>query len=223
MKGTLKSIFSILLFTAALGSHAQLINRTEEKPLTSGIRVGVDLAKYIFQVVEPAITGFEASVDYEVRPNYFIALEGGYEKASPQNENYEYFLDGYYGRVGFDYDLLKNTDDLDILFVGMRYGLSRYTQSAGNIEITNYWGTAIRDIPEERLTTHWAEVVLGMKTELFFAKNIFIGWTARGRFFIDGNDFEVMQPFTIPGYGREEKKLSVGVTWSVFYNIPINR
>ncbi len=215
--------FSTLLLLGIAAANAQPINVVGEKPLTSGVLIGVDMAKYVYQIVEPAITGFEASLDYEFKENYFAVIEGGFEKASPLNDNYDYSLNGYYGRVGLNYDLLKNTDDLDILFIGVRYGLSRYSQSAGNIEISNYWGTAIRDIPEQNLTAHWAEAVLGMKAELYFARNLFIGWTIRARFFIDGNDFDILQPYTIPGFGREENNATIGAIWSIFYNIPVNK
>lgn len=222
MYSMLKSTFSILLISACTVLHGQVEAPTPNSVNeNSGLRLGVDLAKYIYEFVEPAITGFEASLDYEIKPNLFINLEGGYEKAEPRSKRYNYELRGVYSRLGVDYNLIKNRADNDIFFLGLRYGISRYTQTATNIEITNYWGTAVQNLPDETIYGHWAEAVVGMKTELFFAKNIFIGWTIRGRVLVAGNEYETVRPFTIPGFGPTENKATIGATWSLYYNIPV--
>lgn len=224
MINTLKFTYSLLFFLSFSGlSKGQVIPvESEKEPLRAGLRIGMDLAHYVFEAIEPSITGFEAMVDYEVKENWFIVLEGGFQNAIPQNENYDYKLKGWYARAGFNYDLLKNTDDLDIFFVGLRYGQSHYTQSAQNIELTNYWGNTMISLNDENLTAHWIEAVVGMKAELFFLKNLFIGWTLRGKVFAGGNDYENLAPYTIPGYAREEKA-TLGITWSLSYNIPFRK
>tara|TARA_R110000850_G_scaffold107683_1_gene219486 strand:- start:477 stop:1142 length:666 start_codon:yes stop_codon:yes gene_type:complete len=213
--------FSLLLVMMGIYAVAQEPQKLTTVPESSGLRIGVDFAKYVYQIVEPSITGFEASLDYEIKPNYFITLEGGYEKALPQSDLYNYKLSGIYGRVGFDYNIRKKRADNDIFFLGLRYGLSNYTQSATDIQITNYWGNGIESVPSETLIAHWAEAVVGMKVELFFAKNLFIGWTVRGRLMLAGNNYETLEPFTIPGYGGADAKALVGATWSLYYNIPV--
>ncbi len=217
----LKSFFSIAMLCASLTMLAQEEVKTTTVPETSGLRVGIDLAKYVYQIIEPSITGFEASVDYEIKLNYFITLEGGYERALPESDFYNYELSGYYARVGLDYNLIKDRTDNDIFFLGLRYGISSYTQQATDIAITSYWGDNILSLPQESLTAHWVEAVVGMKAELFFAKNFFIGWAVRGRAIFAGNDFYTLQPFTIPGYGNSEANATIGATWSIYYNIPV--
>ncbi len=221
MSSMSKFTFSLLLMLTGFWAIAQEEVKLTTVPQSSGLRIGVDFAKYVYQIVQPSITGFEASVDYEIKPNYFLTIEGGFEKALPQSDLYNYKLTGAYGRVGFDYNVMKKRTDNDIFFFGLRYGLSNYTQSATDIVITNYWGTGIQSVPTETLTAHWAEAVMGMKTELFFAKNLFIGWTVRGRFLVGGNKYETLQPFTIPGYGSAENKATIAATWSLYYNIPV--
>lgn len=216
-----KFTFSLLLVLVGFWTSAQEQPLETTVPESSGLRIGVDFAKYVYQIVEPSITGFEASLDYEIKRNYFLTVEGGYEKALPQSDLYNYELIGGYGRVGFDYNIMKKRVDNDIFFLGLRYGLSNYTQSANDIQITNYWGSSSLSVPTETLTAHWAEVVMGMKVELFFAKNIFIGWTVRGRLLVAGNKYETLQPFTIPGYGTSDAKATIGATWSLYYNIPV--
>ncbi len=217
----LKFTFSLLLALVGFGAIAQEQPQQTTVPESSGLRIGVDFAKYVYQIVEPNITGFEASLDYEIKRNYFLTVEGGYERALPQSDLYNYELTGAYGRVGLDYNILKKRADNDIVFLGLRYGLSNYTQSAREIQINSYWGSSILAVPTENLTAHWAEAVIGMKVELFFAKNLFIGWTLRGRLLVAGNKYETLQPFTIPGYGNSETKATIGATWSLYYNIPV--
>lgn len=219
-----KYIFSGLLLLIIFTTSAQeIVAPQSEGSTSSGLRIGVDMAKYIYQIIEPSITGFEISLDYEIKKNYFVTVEGGYEQAIPKSDGYDYNLKGAYGRVGFDYNLIKNKRDRDILFVGLRYGITRSVQNASNISVSSYWGNSIIGVPEEVLISQWAEAVFGMKVELFFAKNVYLGWTVRGKLFLGGNDYDVVKPFTIPGYGREQNKATIGATWSIYYSIPVKR
>ncbi len=220
----LRFIFSIFCFIASISLTAQEVDNAAKPPvLKSGIRIGVDLANYVFQIIDPSIQGFEVSVDYEWRENFYATLEGGYDKAIPQSDLYNYELNGTYGRLGFDYDILHNQEDLDIIYVGLRYGMAFYENHADNVQLQSYWGNRTVEISKEQLSAYWLEAVFGMKAELFFAKNVFIGWSIRGKVLLSGNNYNVLEPYVIPGFAKTDADVALGLTWSVFYNIPIKR
>lgn len=215
-----KYILSSLLLIIVITGKAQ-----DQSTTNQGIRFGIDLSPIIVLAFEPERTGIGVSIDYEFKPNLFAVVEAGWLDYHPEHEAYSYQINGFYSLVGIDYNVLKKAIRVenDILFVGLRYGASSFNQKVEDITISNYWGTYVGDSENQQLFGQWAEITGGLKAELFFAKNVFIGWTLRAKILISGKNNEILEPYIIPGYGKTEKNFRFGISWFIAYRIPFKK
>ncbi|OQX97376.1 MAG: hypothetical protein B6I20_12750 [Bacteroidetes bacterium 4572_117] len=192
---------------------------------TKGIRFGFDVSPLVVRLFEPERSGLGVSIDFEFKTDYFGVIEGGLLNYGLEQKNFNYQSSGYYGLFGLDYNLLKAEKSVDnnILFAGFRYGISSFQQNIDNIVINNYWGTYNAELGQQQITGSWFELLGGIKAEVFFAKNFFIGWTLRAKTLLSGTKNETMQPIYIPGYGKTDKKFRFGISWFVAYKIPFKQ
>lgn len=206
----------ILLFISTLDSPAQW--RYE------GPRIGYDLSRFLLPSFQSGSRhGWEIQGDIPYKGNWFPTAEIGMEWFDDKQQNFHYLSNGIYGRLGVDLNIGKfeSLKDYDLLFVGMRYGYSRFGQEAKDIYYVNYWGGVNNSLPKRNLSAHWAELVFGMKGELF--KNFFLGWTVRGKFpFFQTKDPNI-KPYIIPGLGKTTGEVPFAFTFTASYRIPIFR
>jgi len=189
---------------------------------TYGPRIGLDIVRFAMLMAEPTEIGAEASLDIEVYKNMYPVLEAGYNSMSIREESFTYLLDGVYARIGMDYNLLpiKDRSVHHAIFLGGRYGISRFKHEADNIVSPNsYWGDFTLDQYVNSSLGHWVELTGGMKTELL--NNFFLGWTVRYKILISNGNDEVMDPYSIPGYGKGNSKRGFGISYSVLYKFPM--
>lgn len=215
--GILKFIFSALL---VLGLLLPSFSQDERR---HGLRLGFDLSRLALPLMEGGRSGLEFSADMDMSRNFYIAAEVGYQNVDLSTVSYNYSSLGNYGRVGIDYNFLKNLSDnqYEMVFGGARIGYASLHHSAFGIDITpNYWGKQYTtSVGETKVNTVWFEVVGGIKAELF--KNFFVGWSVRGRLRLYQFDDPVMEPIYVPGYGRGENRANLGMTYSIFYRLPL--
>jgi hypothetical protein len=166
---------------------------------------------------------WEVQGDYPIKGIWFPTVEIGMLQLKEFRENYAYENIGGYGRVGVDLNILQfeSLDDHDLLFVGLRYGYSRYSHKANNVTYSNYWGDLRTSIPENNLNAHWGEFVFGMKGELF--KNLFLGWSFRVKFVMKKTEDEIIEPFIIPGVGKTNVEIPMDFTYGLYYRIPTKK
>lgn len=213
-------ILGSVLATSMFVANAQ----TEPKPLTTkGLRVGVDASYLVVHQILPERTGWEVTADYQWKRNWFAAAEIGAEQVHVDRSNFGYDLQGSYVKLGFDYDVLKSEFTDDIVTVGLRYGFSPYKHSASDITLENYWGQVQGSISEQNFYGNWFELVLGMKAELFFLKNVFLGWSIRSGIYLWGERDSRMDAYLIPGYGSGERNVTLTYNWTVSYRIPFKK
>jgi len=196
---------------------------TEQDTLrTYGPRIGIDLARFLFILADPSQTGAELSLDFEVYNNIYPVFEAGYNSISESEDLFDYSSGGVYGRVGLDYNVLrvKKRSLHHSITMGFRYGMSVFTQRAENVFIPgDYWDYSEPEPYENNLTGHWAELVGAMKAELL--PNIFLGWSVRYKLLLNPNMDPLMSPELVPGYGTGGKSSMFGLTYSIYYKIPI--
>jgi hypothetical protein len=205
----------ILIFTPGVKSQEVRIK---------GLRIGYDLSRPAIQYVETGRKCFEFSGDFELKQNYYITAEYGQQQVNLIKTTYDYSSDGFYARVGLDYNFSKKKAEVDhyeMVFGGLRYGYSNYSHLAENIIIEeNYWGTQMYGAVEaNNLSAHWFEVVAGIRGELF--RNFFMGWSFRGRVMLWQKEGSGMYAYNIPGFGKGNKKAQLGFNYSIYYRIPI--
>ncbi len=195
--------------------------RTDNFIRMDGIRLGTDLTRPFQSLWNKGDRmGVEFSADIELRPNIYPVAEAGWEKFTLDQDFVNYTSSGPYIRAGLNYNLLaaETKDERDILYIGFRYGISLATQEVHSYRINNYWGPATGSFPAQNYQSQWIEVIFGITGELF--KNVYLGWSLRGKFNVIQKDFDMPPAYFNPGYGKAENSMNVDMTYSLFYTLP---
>jgi hypothetical protein len=223
MKRILKYVFSTVLILYMFFPVFPREEPVKEKIRIIGPRIGFDLSRLTLYYFEPERTAYEISFDYEIKRNYYPTVEFGLQDIKLEEPHYNYFSEGYYLKLGMDYNFQKNTaiDQYEMVFFGFRYGFSKQGHSAESIIIADdYWGDFYAEsIPVSTFYGHWIELSAGVKAELF--KNLFVGWSFRGRLLLFKSKHPSIEPYYIHGFGRGNKRVSLGFTYSIYYRLPL--
>ncbi|MDI9258494.1 DUF6048 family protein [Flavobacterium sedimenticola] len=199
------------------------------KPKTEryGLRVGVDLFKLTRSFYEEDYRGIELVGDYRLTRKHFLAAEIGNEDKTVDEDQLNFTTEGTYIKVGFDYNTYQNWLDMEnIISVGLRYGVSSFSQTLNSYQIYNpnpYFGQSPLIISGEKfsgLSAQWVEVVAGMKAEVF--NNVFVGFSFRLNRLMTQNKPNGFDNLYIPGYNRTYNgEFGVGFNYTVSYFIPL--
>jgi len=227
----LKYILSLSLFVFCFTARAQ----NEEKELTKeekklenkgnpGIAIGIDLAPFVTHLFSEERFGVEANARYTVNLKWQGVAEIGYENVEIDDEKMTYSSNGSFIRLGGDYNLFKidEVGNNDNILLGLRYGLAiqdhecpRYTINEG------YWGDYVGALGSSTVGSHWVEFVFGLRSEVL--TNFYMGWSVRVKKIINVGTDSVLEPYSIPGYGRRDNSTNLGFTYTLEYQIPFKK
>ncbi len=215
----------ILAFTLILLFISSFRGFSQEKGQVwryEGPRVGIDLSRFLLPSMQKAKrNGWEIQADVPYKGNLFPTFEFGMQWFDDQHNNFRYKNNGTYARLGVDMNIVKfeSLKDQDFVFVGVRYGYSVFNQVSSGISNSNYWGSITSSVPLRTMNAHWAELVFGMKGEIF--SNFFLGWSLRAKFpLLVTNDANI-KPYIIPGIGKTTGSTPFDFSVGVYYRFPI--
>ncbi len=215
-----RTLLYILIFL--LNSPALMAQVKQAEWRYEGPRVGIDLSRLLTPYFQQAKrSGWEIQADIPVKGNFFPTFETGMQWFDDNRENFRYRNNGAYARLGMDMNIMKfeSLSDGDLVFVGARYGFSRFKHQADGISYTNYWGDLSTSVPERNMNAHWAELVFGMKGELM--PNLFLGWSLRAKFPFAKTKDPNMEPYIIPGVGKTAGDVPFDFSFGLYYRFPI--
>lgn len=237
MKYMLKYSFSLLLLVVSFLGNAQevktidstVVKKDSIKPKTEryGLRVGVDLFKLTRSFYEKDYRGIELVGDFKLTRKHYIAAEIGTENKTVDDDRLNFTTKGTYLKAGFDYNGYENWLGMNnMLYVGMRYGFSSFSQTLNSYTIYNpnpYFGQA-PEIPKDEkfngLTAQWIEVLAGAKAEMF--KNFYVGMSVRLNYLVSNKKPDGFDNLYIPGFNRTyDGKFGVGINYTISYFVPI--
>lgn len=190
---------------------------------TRGLRFGYDLSRLALYEFQPDRKGMEFSFDTEIKSKMFTTAEFGVEQAKRDISVLSYKSNGFYGRVGVDFNILKK-DKLekgrDVVFIGFRYGYFHDNQQLTKYTIPSFYtsDTASGGFSAKNIDGHWLEVVFGLKVEVL--KNLFLGASLRGKVLLYSTK-DVYYPYFMPGYGKGANGANFGISYSIYYQIPL--
>jgi hypothetical protein len=232
MKYISKFTFSIALVLLSFSGNAQeakTATKDSVVPKTEryGLRVGVDLFKLTRSFYEKDYRGIELVGDYRLTRKHYLAVELGNENKTVDDDQVNFTTKGSYLKVGFDYNSYQNWLDMEnIISVGLRYGVSSFSQRLNSYEIYNpnqYFGenpVVIAGNEYSGLSAQWIEVVAGMKAEVF--NNVFVGFSFRLNRLVNQKLPSNFDNLYIPGFNRTYNgDFGVGFNYTVSYFIPI--
>lgn len=225
----LKYFISILLIISSLKAISQEGKSLDTIPVktTYGIKFGIDLSKQIRMLTEPDYKGLVFTGDYRILNKLFLTTEFGNEEKRVTNEVLDFNTDGSFLKLGVNYNIYNNQKGLNNeIYIGFRYGLGKFSHKLNSYTIYNldqYWNQNFVNNSSSftDLNASWLEFVLGFKAEII--NNIFMGLDLRLNRLISQDKPTNFSNLYIPGFNKvlEENNFGVGVSYSVYYQIPI--
>ncbi|WP_027003958.1 DUF6048 family protein [Hugenholtzia roseola] len=183
-----------------------------------GLRVGTNVFSLILAARDFNQFRPELNAELNVSNRYFLTFDAGYSDMRSQKLGTNSFLyqnQGIFLRAGIDYNLMVRTFDDEALFLGVRYGISNFSQRLNYNVDGQYWDFEAIDNPdrdrypvslsEDNLSLSWAEIVGGFKVNLGqqgFWKNIYMQPTFMLQFRLTDPAYRLIKPTDIPGFGR---------------------
>ncbi len=190
------------------------------QPAGHQLRIGVEVSKPISGFLQDNRNAYEFEVDYYWKKEGYLVAEGGFGNATVNYTDLSYTANNSFVKLGYNKSMLKRVfpGDWDMAFIGLRYCMSFINRGTANYTITDStWGSVSGTIPAESLTGHWAEVVGGVRVEMY--KGIFLGWTVRGKFLLNQKQFEELPPAYVAGYGKGDKNTIFDFNFYLCYAI----
>lgn len=192
----------------------------QEPDKPRGIRVGLDLSRYGFYIMNKGFLSNEITVDYNWKENNFLVIDVGTISGSEETEKYLVEANGFYSRIGIDRNFLPHPADM--LSFGTRFGMSVFTYNSSNIVFSDpVWGDYTDVIDPQKMSAFWVEAVFGIKTEIF--TNIFLGWSASAKVMLVKARSEYFPEVRVPGYGSQKGSFSPGFGFYIIYRLPFSR
>lgn len=224
-----KYIFSLILIFISFCSFGQVATdssmyapaKVEEPLVFKGVKIGVNVGRFSDYLFKPERFSYEGSFDFNLSHKFFGVIEAGYSEFALEEENYNYNSEGYFYKIGMDYNMLKK-HPTDYLGMGFRLGRADFSHSANNVLIDDpHWTAESLTINSKSYNTYWFEVSFGIKGELL--KNVYFGWSALVRISVAGREDSQFQAIDIPGFGKGENNINLGANYYIYYQIPFNR
>ncbi len=225
MKHILKYTFSLLFVLFSIVGNGQKQDTTKIAQ-RYGLRVGVDLHRLSKSFYDKDYQGLEIVADYRVSKKFYIAGEIGNEDKTVDDDRFNFTTKGTYFKAGFDYNAYENWLDMEnMIFVGMRYGVSSFSQTLNSYTIydsTNYYGenTIVSGEKFNGLTASWLEVVGGVKAKII--NNLYLGFSVRINYLVSDKKPDNFDNLYIPGFNRTyDGKFGAGFNYTLSYMIPL--
>lgn len=198
---------SILLLMGSLPVQAQQSKKitTQEVdtiPWLNSMAVSIDA----FGAAQLALSDYgqiEAALRINLKDKYYPIIELGYGKADKTDEgtNLHYKTKAPYGRIGVDWNLLKNKHDIYRLYGGFRYGLTYYKYDLEGPDMKDpvWGGTSPYRAEDVSCNYHWLEGVFGVDAKIWGP--IRMGWSIRYKRRLFHNDGDLGNAWYVPGFG----------------------
>jgi len=220
-------IFFISLLLSFAGFAQEVAIKDSTKTHKFGLRIGTDISKLVKTAVIEDYTAFEINADYKFAKKYSLAGEFGNEKRTIDETQVNFTTKGSYFKVGVDYNAYENWLDMEnAIFVGLRYGLSSYKNTLNSHTIFNsdtYWnenGLITTPIKYSNSTTHFVELIIGIKAKIF--NNLYLGINAQLKNYVANKNPDNFTNLYVPGFGKttDDSKWGVGFGYTISYFIP---
>ena len=175
---------------------------------------------------DDTVKGFEIVGDFRITKTIYAATEIGFSDRTTNEDYINFNSKGTYFKIGGNINLYENWGDMNNeIYTGLRYGFSTFSQTLNSYN-PNFDGTYFDEhtvSPNKEfdgLTAHWAELVIGIKVEVF--NNLFLGSSVSLKKMISQKQPENFKNLYIPGFDRVYlNDTGFSFNYTVSYLIPI--
>ncbi len=213
---------SLLLLIATLqlpaqtgrGKDTKTLTDRDTIPLFRGIAVSFDLVGLIQKGLGD-YGQYEAAARLNLRDRYFPVIEVGVGQADANDTDtgLRYKTSAPYGRLGVDFNVLRNKHDVNRAYVGGRYGYTSFKYDIDGTAVKDpVWGDDISySYTDNSANCHWLEFVAGIDARLWGP--VRLGWSVRYKRKLTVKDPAIGKAWYIPGYGRYDDR--IGGTFNI--------
>lgn len=211
-----------LLLTPQLMQAQKKTIATLEKDTTAtfqGLQVMADLVG-VAQLAVSDYGQYEAGLRVNLKDKYFPVVEVGYGKADHHNDvtQTDYSTSAPYGKIGIDFNVLKNKHDIYKVYVGARLAYTSFKFDIAHPDVKDpVWGT-MTPYGGKDIKAHygWMEAVFGIDAKILGP--LHLGWSVRYKRRLNHKVDEMGNCWYVPGYGKSGSNLITG-TFNVMINI----
>lgn len=221
MKNISVYFLSSLLLLTTLAVSAQGKPAAQDTiPLYQGINLKIDIGNSIYELATTSARNqsYEALLNVDLKHKYFPTIEAGFAKAATTlNSGAHYTGNGFFGRIGSDFNAMKKSDSNNLLLIGLRVGTAFQHFSTDGLSITDdYWQTqqAVTYSNQFRVDA-WGEVTAGVQVQI--VKGLHMGFYLREKILMTRGKERQLFAYYIPGFGYK-KDANFGFNYYIGYH-----
>jgi len=197
----------LLVFAVQSADAQQKRKRPVAAPDTTAFFNGVAVAVDLVGPIQKAVGDYgqyEASVRLNLKDRYFPIVEIGYGQADAEDASTRiaFRTKAPYGRLGVDFNLLKEKHEYYRVYGGVRYAFTSYKYDIDCPPVVDpVWGGESSWSAEGvKASCHWAELCAGVDVRVWGP--LHLGWSVRYKQRIAHDDGTFGNTWYVPGYGR---------------------
>lgn len=219
-----RAAISTLLALGALSASAQGLKQQTERPDTTrffrGLQVMVDAVGPI-QLAVSDYGQYEAALRINLKDKYFPVFELGYGTANHEDDpvtHVAYKTSAPYGKVGMDFNIMKNKHDIYRVYIGARYAFTTFKYDVASPVLTDpVWkDPAAIQLNNVSASYHWAELLFAVDAKIW--SPLHLGWSVRYRRRLAHDDGESGNVWYVPGFGKTGNS-RLGGTFNIIINL----
>ncbi|MGI6242846.1 MAG: DUF6048 family protein [Prevotella sp.] len=173
-------------------------------PFFRGFQVKADLVGLIQKMVSD-YGQYEAGLRINLKDKYFPVVELGLGEASHSDiiTQTSYETSAPYGKIGADFNIMKNKHDIYRVYVGLRYAYTTFKFDVEHDDLLDpIWGGTTPFYGHDvEANCHWAEFLAGIDAKIWGP--LHLGWSARYKRRLKHNDGDLGNVWYVPGYGKQ--------------------
>jgi hypothetical protein len=204
--------FSIFFFSFYSFTYGQ------SQYIPTALRVGTDFTLLGYSIFGSNRNQYEINTDLQFG-KYFFAADYGFGSRQHIRDDFNYEFKGSYFRLGLDYNFIPEDPDNNLIFAGLRYGRSFYSDIIQYNISSDIFGSYDFRYENTSINGRWFEIVAGMKIKVW--NQFFLGYTLRYKLLRKVTGAEAFSTYEMPGYGRAAQSNTAGFNYHIFYRIPL--
>ena len=219
-----RAAISTLLALGTLSANAQGLKQQVERPDTTRFFRGLQVMADVVGPIQLAVSDYgqyEAALRINFKDKYFPVFELGYGTANHEDDpvtHVAYKTSAPYGKVGMDFNIMKNKHDIYRVYIGARYAFTTFKYDVASPVLTDpVWkDPAAIQLNNVSASYHWAELLFAVDAKIWGP--LHLGWSVRYRRRLAHNDGESGNVWYVPGFGKTGNS-RLGGTFNIIINL----
>ena len=219
-----RAAISALFALGTLSANAQGLKQQTERPDTTRFFRGLQVMADVVGPIQLAVSDYgqyEVALRINFKDKYFPVFELGYGTANHEDDpvtHVAYKTSAPYGKVGMDFNIMKNKHDIYRVYIGARYAFTTFKYDVASPVLTDpVWkDPAAIQLNNVSASYHWAELLFAVDAKIWGP--LHLGWSVRYRRRLAHNDGDAGNVWYVPGFGKTGNS-RLGGTFNIIINL----